>query len=426
MKSPSKSQIEGASEEHFHNKLDAWTSALVKNRLVPFGELLRALPGVFPSDVVASIRRLDKAGILPLGYRAMLVRSVRTRFADLAGVELPEFKNECLEHPLDFEWLFTKDANLTISQRLRQILAPGQGTILCLGCPSFYAFATTVLPEYQLSLCDKNATHVGQLSEVGRIAEIDLTREPIPTQTAEAAVIDPPWYNDFYKLFIWGALERVKLGGSMLISFPPEGTRPSAANDLKEVLRWCQNAGAELIEHRPGILPYRSPLFEINALAMHEIHNVPWDWRRGDLLVLKKSSDAQLPCPIIPNLGHHWHEFKIGLVRVKVRFGKDSQGDAGLRPVAGTPVLPSVSTHYPGRENANVVTTGNRFLYTCAPNIVKGVFEEMSLKNRDAFKNKAVAAPDQDGSAKLKAQIENLLEQETREAIHYLTKIHGQ
>jgi hypothetical protein len=141
---------------------------------------------------------------------------------------------------------------------------------------------------------------------------------------------------------------------------------------------------------------------------------------------LKKSFDAQLPRPIVPNFGHHWHEFKIGLVRVKVRFAKDSQGDPGLRPVAGTPVLASVSTQYPGRENANVVTTGNRFLYTCAPSIVKSVFEEMSLKNHDGFKNKAVTAPDQDGSAKLKAQIENLFEQETREAIHYLTKIHGQ
>jgi hypothetical protein len=308
MKSPSKSQIEGVSEEYFHNKVDAWTSALVKGRSVPFGELLNALPGVFPSDVIASIRRLDKSGILPPGYLATLDRSVRTRSANVAGVELPEFKKEYLEHPLDFEWLFTKDANFTISQKLRRILAPGQGTILCLGCPSFYAFARTALPEYQLLLCDKNATSVGQLSESGRIAQIDLTRQPIPAQTADAAVIDPPWYNDFYKLFIWGALERLKPGASILLSFPPEGTRPSAANDLKEVIRWYQNAGAELIEHCPGILPYRSPLFEINALAVQGIHNLPWDWRRGDLLVLKKCFNMRLPRPIIPNLGHRWHD----------------------------------------------------------------------------------------------------------------------
>jgi hypothetical protein len=423
MKSHSKLQIEVELHAAFQEKIDAWVSSALQEYRISFGDLLQALPGVFPSDALASIRRLDRAGKLPIGYRRAIEQSVGFRRPQVVTIPPSSYGNVYLEHPLDFEWFFTADAHAAIARKLCQVVDPHRGIVLCSGCPTFYAYGKAALPAYRFALLDKNAASLGQLSEAEMIGNVDLRYQVVPPLAAIAAVLDPPWYNDFYKLFVWAALENLGSGAHILLSFPPEGTRPSAAEDLADVTAWCRRAGAELIEQHRGALSYRSPLFEINALREQGIHNLPWTWRRGDLLVLKKRTIVSLPRPSVPEVTHQWRDFKIGPVRLKIRPEQETGGIPTLRKVGRTAVLPSVSTHYPGRGRANLVTSGNRFLDCSSPSTLMCICEDISLEDPVALDQKLIKPENRKVRGTLKKTMRILLAKETQEAINYLSEI---
>jgi hypothetical protein len=328
-----------------------------------------------------------------------------------------------LEHPLDFEWLFTKEGQNVILRELRGACRGGGGTVLCLGCPTLFDRGKSLIPEQQFVLWDKNASSLGQMSEAHSLADIDLRHEPLPSLAAVAAVLDPPWYNDFYRLFLWAALRNVCVGGNILLSFPPEGTRPSAARDLADIITWGRNAGAELVSQRRGCLPYRSPLFEVNALAAGGLTAVPLDWRRGDLIVFRKTAAIQVARPVIPELEAHWREFRFGCVRLRIRKGEDGLSSRMLRAVGKRAVLPSVSTRFPRRHLANVVTTGNRFFHITSPNSMSACCDDLSScfqgivgDGRSPTALDTCAAP---------LQLRRLIARERREATEYFTHVDG-
>jgi hypothetical protein len=49
--------------------------------------------------------------------------------------------------------------------------------------------------------------------------------------------LTPPWYREFYELFIWAGLHCLPVRGRMILSFPPEGTRPSVKEELRSLVR---------------------------------------------------------------------------------------------------------------------------------------------------------------------------------------------
>jgi hypothetical protein len=100
------------------------------------------------------------------------------------------------------------------------------------------------------------------------------------------------------------------------------------------------------VENRyPNCLPYRSPLFEVNALRWQGRFELPAWLRRGDLVVLNKESVNSVPKarPFVARTGRR-------------------PGRALLGSVATTAVLPSVGSRNKLRKRANVVTHRNRFL----------------------------------------------------------------
>lgn len=349
----------------FLARVDEWVGAAAKAR-PSANELLEALPGVWPVEVLASIRRLQSAGVVPNGYRSAIK----------SAWELPRPSRGCgsglvarqksLEHPLDFEWLFTRSGQDTMLSALRQVSDGEIGPVLCLGCPTLLQRAREVMPGIPFVLWDKNASSLGQMSEAHALVDIDLRQQALPTHAASAAIVDPPWYNSYFRLFLWIALQNVRLGGAVLVSFPPDGTRPSTSSDLMEIIDWARSAGAELISHRRNRLAYRSPLFEVNALAAAGLPSVALDWRRGDLVVFRKQATVRVDRPVIADLRASWTERRFGSVRWWIRESGDVPAGA-LRCVWRTPVLPSVSTRFPGRGLANVVTSGNRFLQVAFP-----------------------------------------------------------
>jgi hypothetical protein len=324
---------------------------------------------------------------------------------------------------LDFEWLFTSAGQNVILSELREASPSDGGMVLCLGCPTLFDRGKNLFPEQQFVLWDKNASSLGQIHEAHALLDIDLRHGPLPALCATAAVLDPPWYNDFYKLFIWAALRNVVPGGHILLSFPPDGTRPSAARDREDIVQWTTDAGAELISHRRCCLPYRSPLFEANALAAGGLFSVPLDWRRGDLLVFRKAASVQVARPLISELEAQWTEHRFGCVRVRIRTGEEAPPSRALRPIGKSAVLPSVSTRFPKRNLANLVTTGNRFFHITSAIQMSKTCRELSWcsDSRDGVTHSSNSS----GLSEVPLQLKRLIARERREAAEYFAQVDG-
>lgn len=415
----SRSRIGQETDLAFQASIDEWVLGAADVKEASFGVLLSQLPGVFPSEALASVRRLGRKSVLPRNYCKEIEKSAKMR------VNAPDFAqritvdHRLVDHPLDFEWPFSLGSHGAILDALRSTCATPRSTVLCLGCPSFVAYAQRTGIPYGIVLWDKNASRIGQMGEINMLSDLDLINDVVPSVVAHAAVLDPPWYNSFCRLFIWAAATSVQVGGAMLLSFPSIGTRPSAADDLREILRWCRKIGVNLQSHLRGHLPYRTPLFEWNALRAQGLYNVPLDWRRGDLLVLRKERHVLTPRPAIPSTVGSWSEHRIGVVRIKIRLAEREYAPAPLRCVGRTSVLPSVSTRYPGRERANVVTSGNRFFHTRSP----AAFRELCQRGGVRWKPSAKTAI-RVHHADLCEQLTQLVLQETSETTEYLKATH--
>jgi hypothetical protein len=403
-------------DPEFLSRVDGWILAAVPGDNTTLASLLRALPGVYPGEALASLHRLDANGFLPAGILSTVLREVARRPVP-RRVDSEPHRGVRLEHPLDYEWVFSHLGKQAILDEIDHLADGKTWTVLSMGCPSVFRLGSDSR-RHKFQLLDKNAAAWGQLSEAQLLTNIDLVHCEIPAMEIDAAVVDPPWYNEFYKLFIWSATMLMRTGGKILLSVPQEGTRPSCVQDLATISSWCQEVGlAEVARHR-GRLSYRAPLFELNALRAQGLRNVPVDWRRSDLWVLEKRSSVVPPRPSLAVVPDIWREHRFGPVRFKVGAAAESSRELRLRALTRTGIVPSVSSRYPGRPKANFVTSGNRFfvanssdkLSNCLAEFA-GAFSSGRPFNRDYLSQSEI-------------RLLRLIQLEQREAEGYLALVH--
>jgi hypothetical protein len=382
-----------------------------------FGGLLARLPGIYPSEVLFSLRRLQRSAAIP-DFDVLAVE-LEAASKPALQAEPVEPGRRLIEHPLDFEWCFTRQGVARICLEIERSQLKAGAEILCLGCPSVYLLGKQNLKSLRFRVWDKNIPQLGQMEEAREVCRVDITEATPPCQTADVVVIDPPWYNEFYRLFIWAGFHCLPLGGHILLSFPPQGTRPSAAEDLNCLIKWSSSHGLKLESRQPGCLPYRSPLFEVNALKAQGISNVPLNWRKGDLIVLSKLGSASFAKPDCTFPSGHWEEAKVGHSRIKIQRGKGYDGGM-FGPVGDTDVLPSVSSRHRQRHRANVVTSGNRFIRTSMPDEVFCCLGAVEACGPDAMTKAFVASR----NPMLMRRVVDLISKEEMEAWEYFRRIH--
>ena len=95
------------------------------------------------------------------------------------------------------------------------------------------------------------------------------------------------------------------------------------------------------MEERLSALSYCSPLFEGNALGAVGLTNVPNDWRRSDLMLLRKCRPVEIPAPPRSRLSGTWTEIVLNGTRVfaQVNGVIEPRAVASLNPVG--PAVPS-------------------------------------------------------------------------------------
>jgi hypothetical protein len=340
-------------ENGFDQAVNGWVRGAFARGARSFPELVRLLPGVYPADALRATGRLRQE--LPVGWHLSNPR-----------VERPPLDGWPVEHPLDFDWRFTPE---TVRLLVDRCPSPGTDSVAFLGAPSLAREAAARGWRTGVSLFDKNPALVAALRasfpEITAVCTDLVWGEPVDLGDAVVAIADPPWYPEHTIAFLWAASRLTRVGRQVLISLPPEGTRPGILAEREAFFAGAETFGLRLVSVEEGVLAYQSPPFEKNALAAAGVPAVPWDWRRGDLarFVTVGKTVAGRPSP--PGTPDAWEEESVGNVRIKSRTcAEDGFRDPTLSSVVPGDILASVSRRDAARATADVWTSGNR-IFRC-------------------------------------------------------------
>lgn len=357
-----------ASQAAFRVRVDAWIAEALADGVIDYAGLLRRLPGVYPTELLASLDRLAaKCSINPALPAAVRHQAKNCPASGAQGRTLLP-----LPHPLDFEWRFTADTSRALLNHAADLTRPG-GDVLLFGTPGLAAEALTLPIGRRLALLAEPNSVTDRLFALNRTTGSPLTiafcSGGLPRESADVVLLDPPWYLDFVRPMLAAAAHACRPGGFVLISLPPNGARPTAEADRQAAIVLGKRLGLAFVEHKPLAIAYETPFFERNALRAAGIATPP-QWRRGDLVVLQKERAPSLPAPSSQR-NRLWTEVAVGRMRLFIRMGGSAAGrDVELVPIVAGDVLPSISRRDPRRLLANVWTSGNRMFRTGNPQLL--------------------------------------------------------
>jgi hypothetical protein len=348
----------------FDHDIDMWTLAAVRAGPICFDDLVCHLPGVYPTEVRTSLDRLLAAGrINQVDWNRSVKRQPRPPAAP-APSSLP------VPHPLDFDWRFASGA-LEALVAACDGLAGSAADVACVGAPSLHErLCAAGRPSV---LVDANPDVIAAVRVFGadRAVHARVGCDALPDLTAPVVVIDPPWYPEHVRVFLWAASRLCTDGGSVLLSFPAAGTRPGVTDERDDALACAAQVGLVHEDTRRGELAYRSPPFERLALVAAGYTDLPEDWRRGDLLVFRAlpgRTQATPPEPVVDDA--EWIAIPGGSTRIKVRApctrrAMSAPVASRLRPLVPGDILPTVSRRDARRAEVAVWTACNR-VFGCA------------------------------------------------------------
>lgn len=299
-----------------------------------------------------------------------------------------------LPHCLDYEWWFSHSGR----EKMAEILLycnplPVPETIVFLGSPLFGAFISVLVPESRVYILDKSKATLDVISDsvdVSRVSLVHYNAEhPLPQDLigiADMAFFDPPWYVDYYDLFLRRSVQ-LTFGRHSTVSFVlfPILTRPTSLQERKQVLEAAMSYGLSLFAMESHVAHYLTPHFEQETLKQKGVDAK--NWRRGDLAVFISEGD-RLPENIVQRIEkEEWTEFLVGKVKIKLR-AKDENPDIYIAPEISDvrskdSGFPSVSRRDPLRAEIDIWTSTQRGFkikgYKAMCKIIEGIQGKLSV-----------------------------------------------
>lgn len=335
-----------------------------------FASLVKLTEGLYPSHLAALLEHEVLNGSIFFHDEQYSLPTATHPIApglQNGHVQLPE------PHPLDYDWRFSADT----AERLgRRVLAetPGSGHVVLLGVPTLFDTIPRARSDCRVTLFDGSQELVryieAQPPRHGAVCRyVDVTVVPEAADgLADVVVCDPPWYVEYYAAFLAQASTLAKVGAPVFISLLPLCTRPGCDRDRDEIFRIADSLNLAPYRIEPGALEYDTPPFERLSLARAGLP-VMEQWRRGDLLVLRKLStatDENISRVVdrtqsIRAERQQWSEVLFGTRKVKLRnVTEDSDRRPELLRIEPDDILPTVSRRYPGRRNVDLWLWDNR------------------------------------------------------------------
>lgn len=355
-------------EDLFRKKIEQWVEAGISAGAKDFDDLLSRLPGIYPTEIYPALSALHAKSRLDSGTLVRLrpVSSARRQMSPSVYSSLPP------PHPLDFEWRFADQGTRLLLDLAVDLCLPGERLVL-LGTPGLALQALSRPRERPTVFWGEDNSITRRLISLNRQVDCPLSMQISNLHIgrcggAGVVILDPPWYTDYIFPMLATAASICKVGGYVLISLPPDGTRASAVEDRIRVQGFAEGLGLRVVSNRALELVYETPFFEKNALAAYGLQ-VKGNWRRGDLFVLRKVVGRDGPIASGRIRRKHWCEIEIGRMRLFVDGVSANKGQVLQRLVPGG-ILPTVSRRDPRRSQVQVWTSGNRVFTSSMPNLV--------------------------------------------------------
>ena len=259
--------------------------------------VITALPPKHPAR--SSLDTNEPSGPKRPDYVSSLGHGFRSRASEL-------YRNLPAPNPELAQWWFDVDSLEYLVTEVKRTL-DGNATVLCLGAPTVaYALAIrgvrTILADSDPDVIKavKKQLH-GPETEFLEACEFNAGHDELTdlvTETAQALVLDPPWYRAWFSLFLASATPMLERAGNLFMTLLPRLTRPEAETDRADVVAAIQAAGFRVLAVERAKLGYVVPRFERTAYdTVAGFTGLPW--RRGDLVHAVLHSDSAETSPFI-------------------------------------------------------------------------------------------------------------------------------
>ena len=136
---------------------------------------------------------------------------------------------------------------------------------------------------------------------------------------------DPPWSSSDLKTFFVRSSEMLAAEGTLVISFPPVFTRPSARTERKNLLRMAELLGLSFTTELKGFTEYSVPMFEYRAYKEHGIE-LSQPWRKGDVLIFKKRNKGTKCADIPVEACYIWDQYDYDMTRLFLKRNGSIEG----------------------------------------------------------------------------------------------------
>lgn len=351
----------------FEKSVDDWilrTRTLTTN-IITFEQLITSLPEVYPSTALNSIQRLVYDKKISEQFMDDILKAanqkVEKTISSAHQIPLP------VPHPLDYDWRFSDVATTDLLNQCQK-LTSDDSKVALIGTPSLLRMGIEISYPRELILLEASQAIISSLAQIAskrQVIPCDVMRDLLPQIYAEAVVLDPPWYPEYIHSFLWAACQICQVGGYILISLPPIGTRPGMEREWKETLHWAKQIGLTLYSLDEVVLSYKTPNFELNALKAKGISKVSKEWRRGNLAIFQRTHQTFLPRPTVSHQEVEWIEEVLQGVRIRVKQQNVTNFlEPSLKSILPGDILQSVSRRDRHRPLADVWTSGNR-IFAC-------------------------------------------------------------
>lgn len=373
-------------EYQYNCSVDEWVLGAIQCGISSFEELILSLPSVYPTVAVDSLKRLTAAQKITGRVADTITKTICQAPSNRNDLRVAISQENRLPfpHPLDFDWRFSTDAIHYLSKLCLECTKAGDHVAL-LGVPSVVQVTSDLMFLRQVVLLDANLTLTTALTKaipaIG-IQHCDLLKDPLPKIEAQAIILDPPWYEEYFHAFMWAANQLCAVNGTILASLPPVGTRPGIEQERSRLFEYTGTLNLVLTRLEQGSLPYASPPFESNALHALGVYGYPKYWRRGDLAIFSKTRTTTTSRPNLSLLAEAWwSEETIDTVRLRVRNPDGVNfDDPTLLPIIEGDILPSVSRRDLRRQSADVWSSGNRIFACRGRNVLYWILHAMAGK----------------------------------------------
>lgn len=395
------------------------------------------LYGIFPTELLEMILYLEKAGAVTrdssnmwLSTDAYSTKKPRRRKSDISKEDYRFYYEKMpVPHPLDFEWRFSLSALNFLTQKILKITDHNE-SILLLGMPTLYVYACRQKIERKFVLVERNKNVISELRQYSYNKKNKLlmgdifTLSPNELDQFDCVIMDPPWYYDRFYSFTWLASKVLRIGGSLIISLPPLGTRLGIDKDRNEFISLCHELGLFLEDLESQKLPYFTPFFEYNALKANSINDFNPFWRKGDFAFFRLVAHSKMRKLPFNSPYSTWIEKNVQGVRFKISSISSSKKQSSnlIDSIVDGDILPSVSTRDSRRNLANIWTSGNRIYSTPDINTILRCLDEIINVSNNVLNSKKQKY---DMPYKIVNFLSNIVKKEKEEYKNYLGWLHN-